>query len=129
MTVPSESGLPGTLCRKIVNTPMSPLLATFAQAWVRAKAVPIDQSEYQWVRIEAKTLETISAGLVLARLNPGATLIFEQTRINDEVWLPKRQFVSGSGRLALLKKLSEQQETIWSDYRKFRVDSKVVSTR
>jgi hypothetical protein len=89
----------------------------------------IDQSEYQWVRIEAKTLETISAGLVLARLNPGATLIFEQTRINDEVWLPKRQFVSGSGRLALLKKLSEQQETIWSDYRKFQVDSKVVSTR
>ena len=88
----------------------------------------IDQSEYQWVRIEAKTLETISAGLVVARLNPGATLIFEQTRINDEVWLPKRQFVSGSGRLALLKKLSEQQETIWSDYRKFQVDSKVVST-
>jgi len=89
----------------------------------------IDQSESQWVRIEAKTIDTISWGLCLARLDPGASLLFEQTRVNDEIWLPKRQLVSGEGRLVLLKKLSEQQETTWSDYRKFQVDSKVVSTR
>jgi hypothetical protein len=89
----------------------------------------IDQSESQWVRIEAKTIETISWGLCLARLEPGATLLFEQTRVNDEIWLPKRQVVNGSGRLVLLKKLSEQQETTWSNYRKFQVDSKVVPTR
>ncbi len=89
----------------------------------------IDQRESQWVRIEAQTIETISWGLCLARLDPGATLLFEQTRVNDEIWLPKRQVVSGSGRLVLLKKLAEQQETTWSDYRKFQVDSKVVSTR
>jgi hypothetical protein len=88
----------------------------------------IDQSESQWVRIEAKTIDTISWGLCLARMDPGATLLFEQTRVNDEIWLPKRQVVNGSGRLVLLKKLSEQQETTWSNYRKFQVDSKVVST-
>jgi hypothetical protein len=87
----------------------------------------IDQSEFQWVRIEAKTLETISWALCLARLDPGGTLIFEQSRINDEIWLPRRQLLTGSGRLALMKKLSEQQETTWSQYRKFHVDSKVVS--
>src|ERR1700734_2388464 len=47
----------------------------------------IDKLELQWVRIEAKTFQTISWGLCLARLNPGASLVFEQTRVNDEVWL------------------------------------------
>jgi hypothetical protein len=89
----------------------------------------IDQAESQWVRIEAKTIDAISWGLCLARLDAGATLVFEQTRVNDEIWLPKRQVVNGSGRLVLLKKLSEQQETTWNNYRKFRVDSKVISTR
>ena len=32
-------------------------------------------------------------------MNPGAKLLFEQTRVNDEVWLPKRQLVSGTARI------------------------------
>jgi hypothetical protein len=89
----------------------------------------IDKSEFQWVRLEAKTIDTISWGLCLARLNPGATLVFEQTRVNDEVWLPKRELVSGSGRFVLLRRVSEQQETTWNNYRKFHVDSKIVATK
>jgi hypothetical protein len=89
----------------------------------------IDQREFQWVRVEAKTLETISWGLAIARLYPGATLLFEQGRVNDEVWLPKRELLNGSGKLILLKKLCEQDEITWTDYRKFQVDSKVVAAR
>ena len=89
----------------------------------------IDQREFQWVRAEAKTRNTISWGWCMARLDPGATLLFEQTRVNDEIWLPKRELLAGSGKLILLKKLAEQQETTWSDYRKFHVESNVVSTR
>jgi len=87
----------------------------------------IDKVEYQWVRLEAETTETISYGLFLARLHPGAKLYFEQTRVNDEVWLPKLERMSGSGRLGLLKKLALEQELTWSNYRKFQVDSKVVA--
>ena len=29
-------------------------------------------------------------GSVLARLNPGAKLVFEQTEVSPEFWLPKR---------------------------------------
>lgn len=89
----------------------------------------IDQQEFQWVRIEAKTTGVISWGWFLARLNPGATLEFEQERINDEIWLPRREFTSGSGRLGLLKKLREQDEVTWSNYRKFQVESTLVPTR
>jgi len=99
-----------------------PLLKIRGKIW-------IDKAEYQWVRLEAETMDTISYGLFIARLNPGAKLVFEQTRVNDEIWLPKRESVSGSGRLGLLKKISMQQELVWSNYRKFQVESKVVATQ
>ena len=89
----------------------------------------IDQAEYQWVRLEAQTTATISFGLFLARLSPGAKIIFESTRVNDEVWLPKREWARGAARLGLVKKLSMEQEVTWNNYRKFQVDSKVVATQ
>lgn len=52
--------------------------------------------------------------------------MLEQTRVDDAVWLPKREYLSGSGRIALVKRVSEDQEITWSGYRKFHVDSKVT---
>jgi hypothetical protein len=99
-----------------------PLLKVQAKMW-------IDKAEYQWVRLEGETTATISFGLFIARLNPGAKLVFEQTRVNDEVWLPKREIISGAGRVGLVKKLAGEQEVTWNNYRKFQVDSKVVATQ
>jgi hypothetical protein len=87
----------------------------------------IEKTGYQWVRLEAQTTATISYGLFLARLNPGAKLELEQTRINDEVWLLKREYMSGTGRIALVKRVAEDEEITWSDYKKFRVESTVTS--
>ncbi len=89
----------------------------------------IDKAEYQWVRLEAETTDVISFGLFIARLAPGAKLVFEQTRVNDEVWLPKREYVRGSARLGLVKKFSLEQELTWSNYRKFQVESKVIAVQ
>jgi len=99
-----------------------PLLKVQAKMW-------IDKAEYQWVRLEAETTATISFGLFIARLNPGAKLVFEQTRVNDEVWLPKREIISGAGRVGLVKKVAAEQEVTWNNYRKFQVDSKVVAVQ
>jgi hypothetical protein len=99
-----------------------PLLKVRAKMW-------IDKAEYQWVRLEAETTATISIGLFIARLNPGAKLVFEQTRVNDDVWLPKREIISGAGRLGLVKKVAAEQEVTWNHYRKFQVDSKVVAVQ
>jgi len=89
----------------------------------------IDKAEYECVRIEAETLATITWGLFLARLNPGAKLYFEQTRVNDEIWLPKLERVSGSGRLGLVKAISLEQDLTWSNFRKFQVESTIVATQ
>lgn len=99
-----------------------------AKALLKIQAkIWIDKAEYQWVRLEAHTTATISFGLFIARLNPGATLLFEQERVNDGVWLPKREVVRGAGRLGLVKKLAEEQEVTWNNYRKFQVDSRIVA--
>jgi hypothetical protein len=76
--------------------------------------------------LEAATTETISFGLFLARLNPGATLTFEQSPAADDLWLPRRLYMKGAGRVGLIKKIAMDQEITWSNYRKFQVDSKVV---
>jgi hypothetical protein len=86
----------------------------------------VDQQEYEWVRIEAKTTAVISWGVFLARLDPGAILRFEQERVNGEIWLPRRELTRGTGRLGLVKKLSEEQEVTWTNYRKFQVESTLL---
>lgn len=96
-----------------------------ALAKIRGK-MWIEKVGYQWVRVEAETIETISFGLFLARLNPGAKLVLEQTRINDELWLPKREYMIGKGRIALVKRVAEDEEITWTDYKKFQVDSRIV---
>ena len=95
-----------------------PLLKIHGRIW-------IDKAEYQWVRLEAETTGTISYGIFLARLDPGAKLVFEQTRVNNEVWLPRREWMRGSGRIGLLKKLAMEDEITWTNYRKFQVESKI----
>src|SRR5262249_32869666 len=85
----------------------------------------IDKAEYQWVRFEAETIDTISFGLFIARISPGAKLVFSQTRINDEIWLPKRALVTGAGR-RVGKKIAIEEETNWSNFHKFHVDSNII---
>jgi len=87
----------------------------------------IDKATYQWARVEAETTDTISWGLFLARLNPGAKMTFEQTEVSPELWFPKRLLLTGSGRVGLIKRLSQDTEIEWSNYKKFSVESKIVT--
>ncbi len=86
----------------------------------------VDKSSYQWVRLEAETTETIAFGLFLARLNPGATLVFEQTHVAGDLWLPRRIYMKGAGRIGLIKRVAMEQDITWSDYRRFQVDSQIL---
>jgi len=87
----------------------------------------IDQTEYQWVKMEAEALDTLSFALNLIRVAPGAKLHFEQVRVNDEVWLPSLFSVQGSVRVAYVKKLAGGMDVTYRDYRKFQSDSKLVT--
>lgn len=86
----------------------------------------IDKADYQWVKTEAEVTDNISWGLFVARLSKGARLDVQMTRVNDEVWLPKRIEAKVSARLALVKKYRIEADTSFSNYRKFQVESRVV---
>ena len=86
----------------------------------------IDQTGANWVRIEADAIDTVSFGLFLFRLTPGAHISIEMTRVNDEVWLPKRIAFRGSGRIAGLKKISVDATTTYSGFRRFSTESRIV---
>ena len=89
----------------------------------------IDKNDYHWAKVEAETLDTISFGGFLIRLAKGGHLTVEQAHVNQEVWLPKSVTVRATARVALV--MSVRREIIFtlSDYKKFQVDSRVVSAQ
>ena len=86
----------------------------------------IDKQDYGWIKTHAEVIDTISFGLFLARVHKGTELTFEQTRLNDEIWLPSRVALSGNARIALLKNYTFQQEDTFSKYRKFSTTTKIL---
>ena len=87
----------------------------------------IDKNDYTLTRLELEVLDQISAGLFLARISPGTRITFEQVRINDEVWLPKSLTLHADAR-ALIKTFRFDEQFLFSDYRKFQSDSRVLSS-
>ncbi len=87
----------------------------------------IDQAEYQWVKVEAQATGKISYGFGMLKVNPGATVKFEQARVNDEVWLPAHASIRVDGRAALLVPIHDQIEMQFKDYRKFQAESQFVA--
>ena len=86
----------------------------------------IDKQEYNWVKAEAEAIDTISFGLFLARVHKGSHFSFEQTRLNNEVWLLHRFYVNASARLMLFKNMGLEQEDIFSNYKKFSSETKIL---
>ena len=87
----------------------------------------VDKQDYRLVKAEAEVVDTITVGLFLVRVAKGSRATFEQTRVNDEVWLPSKVRASVSARLGLLKVLRIEQEITYSNGRGFHTDSPVVS--
>jgi hypothetical protein len=86
----------------------------------------IDKTEMQLAKMDVEALDTVSFGWVLARLHKGTRLMFERTRINEEVWLPQHLTFRLDARVALLKGYNQRDEQSYSDYKKFRATGKIV---
>lgn len=89
----------------------------------------VAKNDYQPVRVDAETIDTISFGGILARIYKGTRIHVEYTRVNGEVWLPKEMSFLASARVMLVKGFHLEGDTTYSNYRKFTADSKVVTER
>ena len=87
----------------------------------------IDKGDLQLAKMNLECIDTVSLGLFLARVHKGSRILLQQTRVNDEVWLPQQLAVKIDVRLALLKEIRVGQEQTFSEYKKFRASSRVVS--
>lgn len=127
--IAGEEVLDGTPVWVIDAEPRPDFRSTVKRADLLKKVrgrVWIDKHSYQWVRADADLIEPISFGGFLAKLDRGARMTFLQRRVNDEVWLPSKATARVEARL-LLKHYSLATETTWTNYRKFRVDSRMVT--
>ncbi|HLI83313.1 MAG TPA: hypothetical protein VKV17_05310 [Bryobacteraceae bacterium] len=103
--------------------PKSTYTSFFPKVKIRAW---IDRADLEAVRIEIEPTDTISFGGFLLRLDKGSRIVIEQTRMDDQLWLPRRVSVLVEGRIMLLKNLSREMDYNFTDYKKFQVDSRVV---
>ena len=86
----------------------------------------IDENDYGWAKIQAETTDTISWGLFLVRIHKGSQITLEQTRVNNEIWLPSKLLVTGGARVALLMNADVDLESDYSKYKKFSAGSRVL---
>jgi len=87
----------------------------------------IDKADLQLAKMDVECLDTISWGLFLARFHKGSRLMLEQTRVNDEVWLPAHVTAKIDVRLGLIKNFDVDLEQSFRDYKKFGSSSKVIA--
>ena len=86
----------------------------------------IDKGDLQLAKMDIEAIDTVSIGWVLARIHKGTRVMLEQTRVNDEVWLPRHISFKLDARVALLKGYKIDGDQQYRDYKKFRTSSRIV---
>ncbi len=86
----------------------------------------IDKGDLQLAKMDVEAIDTVSVGWVLARIHKGSRFMLEQTRVNDEVWLPRHVTFKFDARVALFKGYNLEGDREYRDYRKFHTSSRIV---
>ena len=86
----------------------------------------IDKDDLQLAKMDVECLDNFSWGLFLARFHKGSRFMLEQTRVNDEVWLPLHLTAKIDVRIGLIKNFDVDVEQTFRDYKKFRATAKIV---
>ena len=85
----------------------------------------IDEQARDVARLEARFSDNFKiAGGLLASLSKGSNFVFEQTMVNDEVWLPSYDEVHAAARVVFVKVKSNQIDR-YSNYKKFSSEVKL----
>lgn len=80
----------------------------------------VDPAERQVMRLEGRLVDSFKmGGGLLASVKPGSAFVFEQTRLEDGVWLPRFSQVNVSARVMLFAGLSINETHEFSDYKRF----------
>jgi hypothetical protein len=87
----------------------------------------VDKADLQLAKMDIECLDTISFGWFLARFHKGSRIMLEQTRVNDEVWLPAHVSATIDVRVGLIKNFDVDLDQTFRDYKKFRTSTRITA--
>ena len=79
------------------------------------------------MRVEAETIGDTAIGLAMIKLKKGAELAFEQSRINDEVWMLDRFRLRFAAKIGYVMGVRREVDVRWSEFKKFAAESKLIA--
>ena len=89
-----------------------------------AGVVWVDEKAHDVARLEAYFVGDMKiAGGLLANLQKGTSFVFEQSFVNNEVWLPTYAEAHVGVRVLLVKGIRVHEVERYSDYKKFNVET------
>ena len=84
----------------------------------------IDPNDKQIARLEMRLGDYFKvAGGLLASIKSGSVIVFEQERVNNEIWLPTYEEFNIAIKVLLFKGLNANGVTRFRDYKKFKVEA------
>jgi hypothetical protein len=91
----------------------------------------IDKQDVRWAKAEARVIETIGIGWILARIERGTRFELEQTRVQNGLWAPRRITITGSALVMMVHSKPLNQELTWSGYKRseYRKDESIAADK
>lgn len=86
----------------------------------------IDETTFQWVRVEARVIRPIHIAGFLARVEPGTRFLLEKAPVTDTVWLPSRFTMKAKVRVLFLFSHNTQSDETYFDYQPSSQDQAVT---
>jgi hypothetical protein len=87
----------------------------------------VDEQDHVLARVEGRFVNSYKiAGGLIADVKKDTHFTFEQTKVNNEVWLPARIDAQGAFRALLFVSFNGSIHVTESDYRKFRTSATIL---
>ncbi len=77
----------------------------------------IDKQDVRWTKANAKVVDTVAIGWVMARIAEGAKIFYQQTRVADGLWLPSEVDVNGMVKIMMVRNRPVGEKVSFTDYR------------
>lgn len=95
-----------------------------------AGTVWVDETARQVARLEARLTDSFKmGGGLLASISPSSAFVFEQDKVDDQVWLPSYGEANISARVMLFAKFNRSMTRSYSDYKKYQIDNQYELTK
>ena len=77
----------------------------------------VEQSSFQWVKVEVEVVHPVSIGGFIARVEPGTRFEFEQVPVSGDIWLPSHFAVKSRSKVVFLFNHQTDEDDTYFNYR------------